>query len=50
MHVDARSYVYEKKKKEDFLENIRWSEFGRQNIKHKKREPAERYKMATTKR
>ena len=50
IHVDARSYVYEKKKKEDFLENITWSEFGRQNIKHKKREPAEKYKMATTKR
>ena len=39
-----------KEKKENFLENITWSEFGKQNIKHKKREPAERYKMATRKR
>ena len=26
------------------MEKITWSEFGKQNIKHKKREPAERYK------
>ena len=46
MHV----HMYVKRKKEDFLENITWSEIGSQNIKHKKREPAEKYKMATTKR
>ena len=46
MHV----HMYMKRKKEDFLENITWSEFGSQNIKHKKGEPAEKYKMATTKR
>ena len=46
MHV----HMYVKRKKEDFPENITWSEIGSQNIKHKKREPAEKYKMATTKR